>query len=310
MRVLIMNNKNKILIFVIMIVSMIITSVFAFCSFERKYDEISVNWMSKVNDDVNITDLSIPGTHDSGALHSIADVAGKCQDMSISSQLKIGVRFFDLRLQLVNNEFKIVHSFVDQDLKFQTVVEDLYSFIKKYDSEFLIISIKEESSSVNSTLSFEEALIKELKIYEDVFMINDNTLPKKVGMARSKIYILSRFYGEIGIPAYYGWMDDTSFELNDLYIQDNYNISDIDEKKNDILNTIAYARNNQNKLVINFTSCYLDHGFPPLYAGTTALSINPWLKDEITKSDEKLGIILVDFIDEELSKAIYMRNII
>lgn len=310
MRVLIMNNKNKILIFVIMIVSMIITSVFAFCSFERKYDEISVNWMSKVNDDVNIIDLSIPGTHDSGALHSIGDVAGKCQDMSISSQLKIGVRFFDLRLQLVNNEFKIVHSFVDQDLKFQTVVEDLYSFIKKYDSEFLIISIKEESSSVNSTLSFEEALIKELKIYEDVFMINDNTLPKKVGMARSKIYILSRFYGEIGIPAYYGWMDDTSFELNDLYIQDNYNISDIDEKKNDILNTIAYARNNQNKLVINFTSCYLDHGFPPLYAGTTALSINPWLKDEITKSDEKLGIILVDFIDEELSKAIYMRNII
>lgn len=305
-----MNNKNKILIFVIMIVSMIITSVFAFCSFERKYDEISVNWMSKVNDDVNIIDLSIPGTHDSGALHSIADVAGKCQDMSISSQLKIGVRFFDLRLQLVNNEFKIVHSFVDQDLKFQTVVEDLYSFIKKYDSEFLIISIKEESSSVNSTLSFEEALIKELKIYEDVFMINNNTLPKKVGMARSKIYILSRFYGEIGIPAYYGWMDDTSFELNDLYIQDNYNISDIDEKKNDILNTIAYARNNQNKLVINFTSCYLDHGFPPLYAGTTALSINPWLKDEITKSDEKLGILLVDFIDEELSKAIYMRNII
>lgn len=310
MRVLIMNNKNKILIFVIMIVSMIITSVFAFCSFERKYDEISVNWMSKVNDDVNIIDLSIPGTHDSGALHSIADVAGKCQDMSISSQLKIGVRFFDLRLQLVNNEFKIVHSFVDQDLKFQTVVEDLYSFIKKYDSEFLIISIKEESSSVNSTLSFEEALIKELKIYEDVFMINDTTLPKKVGMARSKIYILSRFYGEIGIPAYYGWMDDTSFELNDLYIQDNYNISDIDEKKNDILNTIAYARNNQNKLVINFTSCYLDSGFPPLYAGTTALSINPWLKDEITKSNEKLGIILVDFIDEELSKAIYMRNII
>ena len=165
MRVLIMNNKNKILIFVIMIVSMIITSVFAFCSFERKYDEISVNWMSKVNDDVNIIDLSIPGTHDSGALHSIADVAGKCQDMSISSQLKIGVRFFDLRLQLVNNEFKIVHSFVDQDLKFQTVVEDLYSFIKKYDSEFLIISIKEESSSVNSTLSFEAALIKELKIF-------------------------------------------------------------------------------------------------------------------------------------------------
>ena len=305
-----MKNKNKILIVLIMIVSILIISIFAFIPIERRYDEISLNWMSKVDDDVRIKDLSIPGTHDSGALHSIADVAGKCQDISISSQLKIGVRFFDLRLQLVNDEFKIVHSFVDQDLKFKTVVENLYSFIKNYNSEFLIISIKEESSSVNSTLYFEEALIKALKPYEDVFMLNDTKLPETVGNARSKIFILSRFSGNTGVPAYFGWADDTSFELDDLYIQDNYNISDIEEKKSDILNTIEYARNNDNKLVINFASCYLDPGFPPSYAGTTALSINPWLKEEISKSDEKLGIMLIDFIDEELSKAIYMRNII
>ena len=301
--------KNKILIALIMIVSTIIISIFAFVSFDRKYDEISIDWMSKVSDDVNILDLSIPGTHDSGAQHSIADVAGKCQDLSISSQLEIGVRFLDLRLQLVNDEFRVVHSFVDQDLKFKTVVEDLYSFIKNYNSEFLIISIKEDNSAVNSTIAFDQALIKALKPYEDVFMLNESKLPKTLGEARSKIYILSRFSGDIGIPAYFGWNDDDSFELDDLYIQDNYNISDIEEKKTDILNTIKYANDNPNKLVINFTSCYLDPGFPPTYAGTTALAINPWLKDEISKNNDKLGIMLIDFIDEKLSKAIYMRNI-
>lgn len=302
--------KNKTLITLIMIVSTIIISIFAFVSFDRKYDEISTDWMSKVSDDVNILDLSIPGTHDSGAQHSIADVAGKCQDLSISSQLEIGVRFLDLRLQLVNDEFRVVHSFVDQDLKFETVVKDLYSFIKNYNSEFLIISIKEDNSSVNSTIAFDQALIKALKPYEDVFMLNESKLPKTVGEARSKIYILSRFSGDVGIPAYFGWNDDDSFILDDLYIQDNYNISDIEEKKTDILNTIKYANNNPNKLVINFTSCYLDPGFPPTYAGTTALAINPWLKEEISKNNDKLGIMLIDFIDEELSKAIYMRNIV
>lgn len=302
--------KNKTLITLIMIISTIVISIFAFVSFDRKYDEISIDWMSKVGDDVNILDLSIPGTHDSGAQHSIADVAGKCQDLSISSQLEIGVRFLDIRLQLVNDEFRVVHSFVDQDLKFETVVKDLYSFIKNYSSEFLIISIKEDNSSVNSTISFDQALIKALKPYEDVFMLNESKLPKTLGDARSKIYILSRFSGDIGIPAYFGWNDDDSFELDDLYIQDNYNISDIEEKKTDILNTIKYANHNPNKLVINFTSCYLDPGFPPTYAGTTALAINPWLKEEISKNNDKLGIMLIDFIDEELSKAIYMRNIV
>ena len=302
--------KNKILIAVIMIVSTLVISLIAFVPIERNYDEISINWMSRVSDETNVLDLSLPGTHDSGALHSIADVAGKCQDLSISSQLKIGVRFFDLRLQLVNDEFKIVHSFVDQNLKFKSVAKDLYSFIKNNETEFLIISIKQESDSVNSNLSFEEALVRDLKPYEDVFMMNVSKLPENVGKARSKIFILSRFSGEIGIPANSGWFDDTSFEMNDLYVQDNYNISDIEEKKNDIINTIDYANQNNNKLVLNFTSCYLNHGFPPTYAGTTALAINPWLKKEISQNNKKLGILVIDFIDEELSKSIYMRNII
>ena len=92
--------KNKMLIALVMVASTILISIFAFFSFDRKYDESSLNWMSRVSDDVKIKDLSIPGTHDSGALHSIADVSGKCQDISIASQLKLGVRLLDLKLYI------------------------------------------------------------------------------------------------------------------------------------------------------------------------------------------------------------------
>ena len=36
------------------------------------------DWMAKLDDSLPLNALSLPGTHDSGALHSIADVSGKC----------------------------------------------------------------------------------------------------------------------------------------------------------------------------------------------------------------------------------------
>lgn len=287
----------------------LIISIFAMVPIDKSHDAYSKNWLKNVDDNAKITEVSLPGTHDSGATHSIADVAGKCQDISIKTQLEIGVRFFDLRLQLVNDEFKIVHSFVDQNLKFSAVLEDLYSFIKENSSEYLIISIKEEASPVNSTLWFDEALIRDFEEYKDVFMINENKLPETVKEARGKIYLLSRFSGDIGIPAHYGWADDCSFEFDNIFVQDNYNIQNIEDKKSDILNAINYANSNKNKLVLNFTSCYLDPGFPPSYAGTAALAINPWFLETIKETKDKLGIIVADFITESLAKAIYMRNI-
>ena len=288
-----MKNKKIFISSIGIILASLLISIFALVPIDRHHDEYSKNWMSHVEDNTKIKDMSLPGTHDSGALHSIADVAGKCQDISIATQLDIGVRFLDLRLQLVNNEFVLVHSFVQQNLTFETVLNDLSTFIKGNSSEFIIISIKEEAGSVNSNLWFDEALHRDLTKYSDVISL-DNRLPETLGEARGKIFVLSRCNTDFGIPAYYGWADDTSFTLDDMYIQDNYNIQDIEEKKNDILNTIKYANTNSDKLVLNFTSCYLDPGFPPSYAGTAALEINPWFESTIKNNNDKLGIIVAE----------------
>ena len=288
------------------ILGSLMLSTFAMMPMNYQFEGDLTNWMKKIDDNTLINDISLPGTHDSGATHSIFDVAGKCQDISIKSQLNIGVRFFDLRLQLIEDEFHIVHSFVKQNLKFNSVMEDLSEFIKKYSSEFIIISIKEEESSVNSTLSFQEAFERDIKKYEDIISL-ETKMPETIKDARGKIHLMSRFNVDYGIPAYFGWHDSTSFEMGDVYVQDNYCITDIDVKKNDILRAIEYSKTHSDKLVLNFTSCYLDNAFPPSYAGTTALSINPWLKEQLS-NEKDLGIMVCDFISDDLTKIIIERN--
>ena len=119
-------RKREWICFSVIIVSLIM-SIFAFLPINKSYK--ADPWMSKVSDSTKIKDLSIPGTHDSGAMHSLFDVAGKCQDVSIIKQLDMGVRFFDIRLQLVDNELNVVHSFVDQELKFEWVLNYYKNFL-------------------------------------------------------------------------------------------------------------------------------------------------------------------------------------
>ena len=290
---------------IILIIFSLIASILAFIPSPTIKSEIGINWMSQINDSTKITDLSIPGSHDSGALHSIADVSGKCQDLNIKSQLNIGVRFFDIRLKLKNNQLDIVHSFVDQKLKFVDVLNDMVNFIKENNSEFLIISIKKESDTINSKYSFEETVLNLLSNYNDIIQF-DNQLPETIKEARGKIYIISRFETNIGIQAYDHWLDSTSFELNDLYIQDNYCINDIETKKQDILNTLELSNQN-NYLYLNYTSCYLDNAFPPTYAGASALTINSWLIENLDKINGH-GILISDFVTKELIHKIIERN--
>ena len=267
-------------------------------------------WMSLVDDATPINELSIPGTHDSGAVHSIADLSGRCQTLGIGSQLNIGVRFFDIRLgQVGEDELRVVHSFVDQATDFDDTLDIMASFIRENPKEFLILSIKEDTDAVGAGLPFGEAVYKALAAHKDVVDLSSE-LPETLGEARGKIYILSRFDQDFGIPAHMGWRDSTSFELGEYFIQDNYCIGSVEEKKADILAAIEVAKAGSYRLTINFASCYIDGVlFPPTYAGTPAVEINAWLRGELDKGDGCVGVILCDFIESRLAAAIYRRNL-
>lgn len=297
--------KKKILITGISALVISLLSIFAFVPINGVYESKLSNWMSEVSDNQEIRKMSIPGTHDSGATHSIVDIAGKCQDLSIKEQLNIGVRLFDIRLQMVNNTFKIVHDFVDQKLSLKSVVEDFSSFIRTHKDEFLLISIKQDYSSVNSTLGFEELLKQYLNPYQDVFTYS-NEIPTYLKDARGKIYIIDRYGMSIGVSAS-SWSDNTTFENDNFYVQDYYCINNVEEKINCIDSTLNYSKNNHTKLTLNFASCYIDGGFPPLYAGTPAKTINLYLENKL-KDISSTGVILLDYVSSKLTSIIIGGN--
>lgn len=256
------------------------------------------NWMNGVNDATLIKDMNIPGTHDTMALRSIGDLAGKCQSLSLEEQLKIGVRFLDIRLQLDKNDLKAVHGIVDQKVKFASIVNTVDAFLANHPSEFIIMSIKEDEKASKSTITFDEAVNK----YKmDNWVGNATTLAATtLGTMRGKVLVLSRYKNaSIGIDADSGWADNATFTLpNGIYVQDEYKQKNNENKIEAIKNCFGHV---STSLRINFLSGYLESGFPPSYAPSVANAINPWIKENL-KNYPNRGIVLYDFVTSDLMK--------
>ena len=300
--------RSKIIGIAILLIAVVLGAL-SVAPLENASSTDGTQWMSKVDDSTPIRELSIPGTHDSGALHSIADVSGKCQTLGIRSQLDIGVRLLDIRLKRNGERLCVVHSFVDQAMDFSTVMDTLSDFLKEHPSETLFVSIKEDTDASKPCAPFGEMVESTLGRYGDIVSV-DTELPETLGDARGKIFIISRYTeGSIGLPAYHGWQDSTSFELDKIFVQDNYSVDSVEEKLVDVRAAMAKAASGEYALVLNFASCYLESvAFPPTYAGTPAHDINAALMEELEYGEGALGVILCDFITSELAEAIYGRN--
>ena len=262
------------------------------------------SWMSELDDNTSIRDVNMPGSHDTMALYSIGDLAGQCQSLSLKDQLNLGVRFLDIRLQLNKNKLKAIHGIVDEKATFDDVDKVVDSFLSKNKSEFIIMSIKEEKPASNSTISFEDAL-KEY-INKDIYL-KQRELPSTVKDARGKVILMSRYANStVGVDAFTGWLDSTSFVLpnNDIYVQDTYKITSAEQKQNEI---VSCFNQSGHALKINFLSAYRTNGFPPSYAPSAAHDINPWINKEINKYSDK-GIVVYDFVTSENMKVFFGGN--
>lgn len=111
------------------------------------------NWMSGISDSTALTDITMPGTHDSGTRNVDLPAWSKTQTLSITEQLNIGVRYFDLRLEHVSDVYynaQIVHGSSNcwndkgGHLTLYEVLEDMYAFLKANPSETLIVSVKQD----------------------------------------------------------------------------------------------------------------------------------------------------------------------
>ncbi|MCT3896971.1 phosphatidylinositol-specific phospholipase C [Elizabethkingia anophelis] len=273
------------------------------------------NWMSALQDNISLSQISVPGTHDSGATVEFPSGTAKTQNLTIAEQLSIGVRFLDIRCRHIDDSFAIHHGPVYQKLNFDDVLNAVYAFLDSHPTETVIMSVKEEYNASNTTRSFEKTFDAYVQKNPSKWDLGNN-IPK-LGDIRGKIRLLRRFPANSkpkGIDAT-NWADNTTFEISNdspvkVKVQDNYKVDNNDTKWSQIQSVLTEAKaDTSGKLFINFTS-----GYKPLIFGipsipTVSNAINPKLKTFFQSSTQgSYGILPIDFISAELAEPIVKTN--
>jgi 1-phosphatidylinositol phosphodiesterase len=275
------------------------------------------DWMASLNDQTDLCSIAIPGSHDSAALYSVGDLAGKCQNASLSEQLSYGVRFFDIRLKNYQDNLYLWHGFINEGQTFSEAAKVFSDFLTVHPKEALIISIKEEEKAQGNSLSF-ETLLKQQTTSSIWYL--DRQMPSTLGAVRGKAILLARYSGNtMGIDSSEeaGWLNPSdaatsnTFSItstDSLFIQDHYKLNDNDTKWAEATAFYeALQKMNTKSLGLNFYSGYLVKGFPPSYSVSTAKAINAKILSSLPSWHK--SVVIVDFVTPALVDKILEGNV-
>ncbi|MEQ4675219.1 phosphatidylinositol-specific phospholipase C domain-containing protein [Providencia vermicola] len=264
-----------------------------------------IDWLKYVADELSVTDLLIPGTHD--AITSTCDLPYyQTQTLSLVEQLNCGVRFFDLRL---TRNLNIAHREWHSDIMAEDLLHCFISFLDTHPTEFVILRIQNANEKKDDFEAYKQALIPFIEPYLKHLLlpelIDENTFKwPSVKQLRGKILVIECAPPELHVSTL---EDGTRWAHNWhqnplILLQDNWNGPEVQEKIDDILALIhGDDDSNDQQLVLNHISATNGHlGSPIAYADI----INPIIRDKLVTLDQATpkGILIFDFIDEDLAK--------
>ena len=304
-------------------------------------------WMADIPDDALLSSVNIPATHDTGTAGVVQDLVASlsvtsCQNLYYDEQLNVGARSFDIRGNATKDnasaaDVKIIHGGDTwqcqekdgSDLTLQSIFNTSLAFLEKHPSETIILTIKPDDGS---TVGMEHAVAEFVKNHQDK-VYTDGDIPS-MKEARGKIILIRRFKLTQNYEAWQtramgldltNW-DDVSYRdykyayktyddgKNRVYIQDAYNTYDCDiysKKWEYIAGTMKQTTGidtshpiDSNSWVFNYTSCA--NGIP--------LNMTRDINSDLYKDKENcidnrfLGTVMLNFIDEPMSRLIYETN--
>ncbi|MCR4567139.1 MAG: phosphatidylinositol-specific phospholipase C domain-containing protein [Pseudobutyrivibrio sp.] len=305
------------------------TSVNVDIDMSKQYAD-TANWMSYLSDSAYLSEITLPGTHDSAARNILFGYAARCQDTSINQQLVNGYRYLDLRVAVdessEGNKLKLVHgifnchkdsSLFSDYLYLQDITADIYKFLEYQPQETVVVNIKIEKAD-DSVAEVQKLLSEEIKSNRD-YWYTDSQIPT-LGEVRGKIVLATRFEDKADIQMtglQMLWQDqnntiptDIPYELyvNDsfrLWVQDRYKYS-VENKYEALVDGLENCEADTNTFFLNFLSTAGDGkiGHPRGYAS----SLNDLLLEYDLKDNTSYGIIIVDFGTPDLARHIYYTN--
>lgn len=182
------------------------------------------NWMKNLPDKRHLSQLSVPGTHDSAAYNY--DKEGKefwnCQNIPLFSQLDAGIRALDLRYALIDGKLLFVHSVALLDKKAEVVdiIRGLHAWLQQpgHQEETIFVSLKVDNGEPNAAdvkAAMDTVLTETANLW-----VSDHTTETTLDAARGKLVLVRRFPFDrpIGYDVSHHWQVnkwDFSIPLND-----------------------------------------------------------------------------------------------
>ncbi len=156
------------------------------------------DWMGRLPDSARLSDLSLPGTHDTMARN--ASVFALTQDAELSTQLRAGIRVLDIRARHFRDAFPIHHDLEYLNANFTDVVVSVTDFLRDHPTEAVVMRLKQEYTPAENTRSFEDTLNWYLhtnpdtadRLQQALWRPTGTTLPT-LGAVRGKIVLLQDF---------------------------------------------------------------------------------------------------------------------
>ncbi|WP_329568660.1 phosphatidylinositol-specific phospholipase C domain-containing protein [Kitasatospora sp. NBC_01266] len=109
------------------------------------------DWMAQVPDGTGLGAMSIPGTHDTLAIHGgLAPWAYEAQEdhgdsaATLTAQLDAGIRAIDIRVRVISGAFAIHHTDVYQNANFDDVLTHAQAFLSAHPSETIMMDLHGE----------------------------------------------------------------------------------------------------------------------------------------------------------------------
>ena len=260
------------------------------------------NWMLNYQNK-SIINLIIPGSHNSFALkfksfsHNDLNLPkifnpyiklwAKTQNKTITEQLNMGIRYFDIRVEEYNNIYYTVHSLLSIELN--NILNEILNFIINHPSEKIIIDINHLYNITNYN-NLQEYLLN--KFNEYLIDNNISNFTKPISEVQGNIYL---FYT----------IDNNKIFPNNLINSIWYDTNNINNLCNNIINETLQP----NKL--NICQCILTPKTEDILNGIFFFFFFPISLKSLTEknNDEMMitlnnisknkNIIIKDFVDED-----------
>ena len=252
----------------------------------------NMDWMKDIPDETKISEMTIPGTHDSCSLFGIC--CARTQTWTLVEQMKAGIRFFDIRLRRINDTLRAYHGFVDQKETFDTILAYAFDFLEKNPTETIMMEVISEYDPKNCTKSFAELYDEYTRSYSDKIVPYENK-DTELGKIRGKLFVIKIFEGRTS-------------SIPNFLIQNEWTVNircHINNKKRRIKENIHRAISiNNNKIFLNYLSASSDYAMMTPYTAATKCN------EIAMRYHGRLGIVMADYPGEDFIKHLIKQNLI